>query len=500
MHTIRFLKCMAITSISVLLIFIGARVNSLENDTIDYRLYLYGPVDTAEVSDTVIPTMLGESLAYGMDTATSPCEDFYQFVNGGWRSKAIVPFKPNRPYQMVSFFDDAYRRMRKRMDIILDSARLVRATTDDHTLRVLGEFYESCLVADSLERSPFARQRSSLWPIGSNHERSNVDSVNKDSTRTEQCSQRTLQRLGGAAGQAFIQDLQNSGAVSRMDKMLIAIKQSVLERIKDHPLLSEDEKIYALERLDRLILRVGIPEQLVDYSGLILSDSDYEYNKKEIAGFSNLQWVSSIGSNMREKWKASLLTPNAFYMPGDHAIEIPAVMFSPPFFYADGNDALNYAGVGFVIGHEIYHSLAQILPQVKDPEMKAQMDSFKAFNTGLGERDGWKANGNRTFNEDIADLGGIRAAYTAWKSVVSQDKSSKDSALEGFSPDQIFFINVGLIWRSKWTGTPPNKDVHAPHFARVNGVVMQMPEFAEAFSCQPDDSMVLPPHRLSKIW
>lgn len=499
MHKTRFLKCMTIASICVLLVFIVGRVNSFENDTINYPLYLHGPVDTAEVSDTVIPTMLGESLAYGMDTATSPCEDFYQFVNGGWRSQAVVPPKPNRPYQMASFFDDAYRRMRKRMDVILDSARLVRTTTDDHTLRALGEFYESCMVADSLERSPFVRQRSSLLSTGGNNEQ-NDEPIKKDSARAEQCSQRTLQRLGGAAGQAFIQDLQNSGAVSRMDKMLVDIKQSVVRRIKEHPLLSEDEKLYALERLDRLILRVGIPEQLVDYSGLILSDSDYESNKKEIAGFSNLQWVSSIGSNMREKWKASLLTPNAFYMPRDHAIEIPPVMFSPPFFHADGDDALNYAGVGFVIGHEIYHSLAQILPQVKNPEMKAQIDSFKAFNTSLGELDGWKANGNRTFNEDIADLGGIRASYAAWKSAVSQDKSSKDRALDGFSPAQRFFINVGLIWRSKWTGIPPNNDVHAPSFARVNGVVMQMPEFAEAFRCIADDSMVLPPHRLSKIW
>lgn len=461
--------------------------------------YIQIPIDTLQPTDTVIPAMLGETISYGMDTTVSPCDDFYQFVNGGWRSDAIVPENSKNPYHMASFFNDAYRRMRKRMDVILDSARLVRTTTDDHTLRVLGEFYESCMVADSLERSPFVRQRSSLLSTGGNNEQNNKP-LKKDSTRAEQCSQRTLQRLGGAAGQAFIQDLQNSGAVSRMDKMLVDIKQSVLKRIKNHPLLSEDEKLYALERLDRLILRVGIPEQLVDYSGLILSDSDYEYNKKEIAGFSNLQWVSSIGSNMREKWKASLLTPNAFYMPGDHAIEIPPVMFSPPFFHADGDDALNYAGVGFVIGHEIYHSLAQILPQVTDPEMKAQMDSFKAFNTSVGELDGWKANGNRTFNEDIADLGGIRASYSAWKSAVSQDKSSKDRSLDGFSPDQRFFINVGLIWRSKWTGIPPNNDVHAPHFARVNGVVMQMPEFAEAFSCQPDDSMVLPPHRLSKIW
>lgn len=499
MYKIRLLKCMAFASFSLLFTRMVSQVPNLDNGNASHAFYIHESVDTAEVRDTVIPTMLGESLAYGMDTTMSPCEDFYQFVNGGWRDRAVVPAKQNRSYQMASFFDDAYRRMRKRMDVILDSARLVRASTNDHTLRVLGEFYESCMVADSLERSPFIRQRSSLLPIGGNNEQGQ-ELIKKDSTRAEQCSQRTLQRIGGVAGQAFIQDLQNSGAVSRMDKMLVDIKHSVVKRIKDHPLLSEDEKLYALERLDRLILRVGIPEQLVDYSGLALSDSNYEHNKKEIAGFSNLQWVSSIGSDVREKWKASLLTPNAFYMPRDHAIEIPPVMFSPPFFYANGDDALNYAGVGFVIGHEIYHSLAQILPQIKNVEMKAQMDSFKAFNTSMGELDGWKANGNRTFNEDIADLGGIRASYAAWQSTVSQDKSSQSSTLNNLSPDQVFFINVGLIWRSKWTGVPPNNDVHAPHFARVNAVVMQMPEFAKAFSCSPTDPMVLAPDRLSKIW
>lgn len=426
------------------------------------------------------------SIAHGLDTSTGPCENHYQFVNGGWRDGIELPNSDARRYQMVTSFSYAHKRMMQELEVILDSASRIHDRTPDHTLRVLGSFYESCMSADSLEPNYMARRRSG--------------SPQRDSTRGEQCLSRTLTYLGGAAGQIFAQDLKNSGAVTRMETLLDALKLAVEERLEGNQVMSASEREYALNRLSRLVLRVGIPDEMVDYSQLSLLSNDYERNKTLIHEFGNSQWVSSIGSNLREKWKLSLLMPNAVYMPSDHAIEIPTLMFSPPFFFREGEDLLNFAGVGYVIGHEIFHSIAMQLGSIESPKMKEEIDSFKAFHTSLGEFDGWKTDGSRTFSEDVADLGGSRVAYRAWKETIAKDPNYKDEVIEGYTPDQRFFIAMGRTWRSKWTRKGMSHGVHGPHWARVNGVAMQNPEFREAFGCKPGDKMFLSDEHLSIIW
>lgn len=442
-------------------------------------------ISTGPIGDTVVPSLYGESLTYGIDTAVSPCEDHFSFVNGGWRSVAVLPPRKQGGMRVETFFNHTYRTMLERIEKGLLSAQSNYATTDNPTVRALGTFFESCMVADSLEPDYFKRRKP--------------DSTARDSTRTEKCVSRSLYYMGGASGQLFAQQLISTGAVHRMEKLLEALKVQVVKRIDENTIMSEVEKDYARDRLNKLILRVGIPEEMVDFSGLKLSPVDYHENKKTIGTFYNMQWVDGIGGNMRERWKASLLTPNAFYMPMDHAIEIPSVMFSPPFFYADGDDYLNFAGVGTVIGHEIFHSIAQQLPLIESHEMKSEIDSFKVFNTSMGTLDGWTANGERTFSEDVADLGGGRVAYAAWKSFSSYD-TAKNSVVDGYTAEQRFFIAMGRVWRSKWIGGAPNHDVHAPYFARVNATVMQIPEFSTAFGCKPGDKMYVAPEKLSRIW
>lgn len=444
--------------------------------------------DSVAGPDTVSPSIVGPSLTYGIDTSVSPCLDFYQHVNGGWRNQAVMPAKKSKHQtaQMVSLFSETNRLMRIRVKALVDSSKSIAATTTDPTMKVIGTFYQACMVADSMEKSPFKRKPS--------------DPPVKDSTRDEMCQSRTLQHLGGAVGQAFVADLRSNGSVERMEKLLEALRAEVVNRIKANTLMTPTDKEVALERLAKLHLRVGIPDKLDDYSGLVLSPTDYHGNKTTIANFNNLQWVNSIGGNSREKWKASLLMVNAFYMPGDHAIEIPTIMFSPPFFYPEGEDALNYAGVGYIIGHEIFHSVAQQLPKIEHPDMKAAIDSFKEFNSSLGTLDGWGTNGKRTFGEDVADLGGSKVAYSAWKTVTKADKNYKDQVIDGLTPDQRFFLAMGRVWRGKWEGAAPNGDVHAAHFARVNAVSMQSEEFAKAFGCKAGDKMYMTPDKRSKIW
>ncbi len=431
--------------------------------------------------DTFTPPLLGSSLRYGVDTTTSPCVDFYQYVNGDWRAKTKLGKPIAGQTKRVEIFGDAYRRTRLRLRDILDSAHAI-ATTTDPTLKVLGTFYGSCLAADSLER---VVRTVSKTPI-------------PDSTRADQCVQRTLMNLGGALGQAFATDLLASHALERMEILLEALRTAALDQVSANPWMTANEKGWALERLHKLQLRVGIPKEMVDYTPLVLSN-DYKANKIAVANFNNRQWVNAIGGDVRARWKASLLTPNAFYMGGDHAIEIPAVMFMPPFFDVNAEDALNFAGIGLIIGHEIFHSIAAQLPTIVNPEMHTNIEQFKQLNSALGTLDEWNTDGKRTFSEDVADYGGLLVSYAAWQATLKKNKKPAAPLVDGYTPDQRYFIGLARVWRSKWD-RGFNNDVHAAPFARVNAIVLNAPPFAKAFGCKDGDPMVRPNDKKVVIW
>lgn len=467
----------------------------------DPRGLLYLPVDNSDVADsgivdTVSPPMFMEgSMRYGMDTTVSACNNFYDHVNGDWRDKAILPNNVRAPFITVNSFVYAYDRMLKQMEVLFDSARYKIDDTSEPALQAIGAFYESCMSADTLE-NPRIIRRSRSGMLSRSPGDTIVQPV-KDTTRQEKCRNRVLQYLGGAAGQIYIQELIASGAVTHMEEILVNIRREVVERLKNNSIMTADEKEYALERLSRLVLRVGIPEEMIDYSGLKLSPDDYEGNKKEVYSFSNLQWAGNLGANTRELWKMSLLRPNASYLPFEHAIEVPPIMFSAPFFYHEGPEVLNYAGIGYVIGHEIFHSVAPQVFDMESEEMKGEIERLKEFNSSLGELDGWKTDGKRSVNEDIADLGGARIAYSAWKS--ASKSASADTSIEGFTQDQLYFVGIARVWRAAWEGEPPRMP-HAPGFARANGIAKQMPEFARAFGCTSKDSMYMHLDSMSRIW
>lgn len=437
--------------------------------------------------------MLGTSLRHGVDTTVSPCTDFYAYVNGDWRAKATPPKNvAAKSARDRNFFDDTYVRTERRLQRLLDSARAVAATTDDATIRVLGVYYESCLVAPELEQTRARPSQSA---------RDSTKTM-RDSIRARQCVQRAIQNFGSAIGQAFAQDLFASHALSRMESLLEAIHKAVIIQLQQNPWFTDAEKTLALDRLSKLRLRVGMPRERTDYQSLVLSPTDYHGNKTTIANFQNQAWVTTIGGDTREKWKRSLLEPNAFYVPFDHAIEIPAVMFMPPFFDVDYDDALNFGAIGIVVGHEVFHSIAKQLETAEDPAVKVRMDRLKAMYTTMPTIEKWEPNGERTFNEDIADVGGIRVAYNAWQAVVAASTTKSAPVIDGYTSDQRFFIAAARVWRGTWAtaGARRNGDIHSPYFARVNGMMMSMPEFAKAFGCKEGDPMVLPDSKRAQIW
>ncbi len=443
--------------------------------------------DSLVSTDSLQPPIIGDVLNYGIDTTVSPCDNFYEYANGGWRKgyKFADTTKPNM--RSWNQFSDLPVRINKWIAVFVDSAHAVVNTTNDPLIKAVGVFHESCLAVDSLEPVPQFR-------------RPKKDSLRKDSTRAERCITRSKQYLGGALGQHFAQLLEEDSSVTNMKSLLAHLKVAAHNRIERNSLLSDAERKNAQDRMKLLFLRVGIPEAKVDYAGLKLSATDYHGNKDAIANFNTMMFVGGIGGDAREKWKMSLFTVNAFYSPFEHSIEIPTAMFNKPFFDNTADEALNFSGVGYVIGHEMFHGLTPNLDLARNPVVKEQIDSFKAFNSSHGKLDGWHTDGKRTYSEDIADLGGIRTAYDAWQNTMSA-KKIKGGTIDGFTPEQRFFLGVARVWRAKWTPeSAANGNVHAAYFARVNGAVMQMPEFAKAFGCKAGDKMFIDPNKMSKLW
>ncbi len=440
------------------------------------------------LTDSVTPSIYSPDLNYGMDTSISPCDDFYEYVNGGWRKE--VKFPEGTPYNRMfwnNFFDSPIRTYSKLKEI-MGEVHKTYETSSDPIVRLVGTFYNSCLVSDSLETSIALRLRNRKKDV-------------KDSTREDMCISRTRKYLGGAVGEMFAHKLDEVKSMEKMRMMLASIKAEVVNLVSAHTLMTEEDRKNTIARLEKLYLRVGIPDKLTDYSGLNLSADNYFENKNIIANFNTVRSANRIGTDMRELWKMGSFTANAFYSPSEHAIEVPPAMFIPPFFEPERDEALSYAASGVIIGHEIFHSLAAQLATSENPLMVAEIDSFKAMNSRLGTVDGWSTDGNRTYNEDIADLGGVKASYGAWKKKMEKDTKMKAMKIDGFTPDQRFFIAYGRLWRGKWAvESAPNGNVHAAFFARINGMVRQMPEFAEAFGCKEGDKMVLPKSQLSKLW
>ncbi len=446
------------------------------------------------VADSMTPPLLGSSLGYGVDSSVSPCEDFFAYANGGWRAKTVLGSPPPGRMIAVRMLDDTKRRTQQRLRAIIDSAHTVASTTTDPILKVIGTFFGSCLTVASVQATagPDAiAPRSGIT----------ADEKSKDGKRdgqgVELCYRKTLGSLGVAVGQAFARDLLASHALKRMEALLTEIHLVTIERMKVNPWMSPDERTVAVERLHRLKLRIGMPSELVDFSSLQLSD-DFAKNEASLVAFANRQWLSSIGGDPRERWRASLVNTNASYSAMDHAVEVPAAMFMPPFFVAAADDAVNFAGIGVVIAHEIFHSLTSLLRSTANPKMHDNIQRFKDANSQLGTLDGWDTDGKRTYTEDIADLGGILVAYDAWQAMLRK-KNVKPSTIDGYTPDQRFFLAVAQVWRGKWTGTGFGS-VHAAPFARTHNMIRNAPQFAAAFGCKEGDPMVVPRDQRPVIW
>jgi putative endopeptidase len=333
--------------------------------------------------------------------------------------------------------------------------------------------------------------------------------------RWKRCLASTSRSLGEAVGQAYVARTFTPEAKARALAMVRNMEAVLRERLQTLEWMSDSTRRFALAKLDAFVNKIGYPDKWRDYSRLELRKQPFVANRAAVIDFESKRDFSKVGKPTdRTEWGMTPATVNASYNPLANDVTFPAAILQPPFFDPDADDAVNYGGMGAAIGHEMTHGFddqgRQFDAQGNLKDWWTPSDS-KAFDqrASLVQRqfdsyvvlDSLHVNGKLTLGEDIADLGGLKIAYAALERSLS---GKQPAPIDGFTPEQRFFLSWAQVWRTKSRPEAERQQVltdpHAPARWRVNGPLANMPEFAAAFACKAGDQMVRPDSLRPQIW
>ncbi len=321
--------------------------------------------------------------------------------------------------------------------------------------------------------------------------------------------------LGEVLGKQYVAKHFKPEAKKRMEQLVQNVIKGFEIGIKELEWMSEDTKVSALEKLSKFTPKIGYPDKWKDYSGLEIKAGDLVGNYMRSSQFSTQQQLDKLGGPIdRTEWFMTPQTVNAYYNPVMNEIVFPAAILQPPFFNLDAEDAVNYGGIGAVIGHEIGHGFDDQgakydgdgnLRNWWTEEDKANFQSrgqlFSEQYSQFEPLPGEFVNGDLTLGENIGDLGGLTIAYKAYKLSLNGKPSP---VLDGYTGEQRVFLGWAQIWRRLYRDQELSNrlvtDPHSPSEYRVNGVLQNMPEFYEAFDVKPGDKLYLPEEKRVKIW
>ena len=327
--------------------------------------------------------------------------------------------------------------------------------------------------------------------------------------------------MGEALGELYVARYFPPEAKQRAEELVHNIRQALKQRIENLDWMSAETKQKALEKWAKFLPKIGYPEKWRDWSGLDITPDNYYANLQAASKFNYDYDIAKIGKPTdRQDWGMTPQTVNAYYNPTDNTINFPAAILQPPFFDAKADDAINYGGIGAVIGHESSHGFDDQGSQFDGdgnldnwwtPQDKKQFDArtdvlVKQFDdyVPLPDHPDLHVNGRLTLGENIADLGGLNIAYDALQTALKKDPAEAAKKIDGYTEDQRFFMNWARIWRGdireKAQMVYLNADPHSPMQFRAIGAPSNMPAFAAAFQCKPGDPMVRPADKQVKIW
>lgn len=323
------------------------------------------------------------------------------------------------------------------------------------------------------------------------------------------------QHLGEVIAKVYVKEHFSPEAKERMLELVNNLLKAYELSINELDWMSEETKTEALDKLSKFTPKIGYPDKWKDYSALTIAKNDLFGNVKRSNELNYQRMLEKQkGPVQKHEWAMTPQTVNAYYNPPMNEIVFPAAILQPPFFNMQADDAVNYGGIGAVIGHEIGHGFddsgstfdgdgvlrnwwtdkdkAEFTNRTK--QLISQYNQFEAL-------DGVNVNGEFTLGENIGDLGGISIALKAYKLSL---EGKEAPVIDGFTGTQRVFIGFGQVWANKYRDESLRNlidtDSHSPSQFRANGSVRNVPEFYEAFDVKETNALYLPPQERVKIW
>ncbi len=321
--------------------------------------------------------------------------------------------------------------------------------------------------------------------------------------------------LSQAIGKVYVEKYFPASSKERMIKLINNLRSAFKQRINNLTWMSDTTKKKAIEKLEAITLKVGYPDKWKDYSTLQIKNDSYFNNIMRARKWNFEYMLNKINKPVdRTEWMMPPQMVNAYYNPMNNEIVFPAGILQPPFFFPNGDDAVNYGAIGVVIGHEMTHGFddnGRLFDKNGNMKNWWTKDDVKRFNERAQKLvdlfnqvtilDTVKANGKLTLGENIADLGGLNISLTAFKNT---KEYKEDKKIDGFTPLQRFYLAYAHVWaqniRDKEKLRRTKTDVHSIGENRVNVQLRNMPEFQKAFGVKKGDKMYMPSDKIVKIW
>jgi putative endopeptidase len=340
--------------------------------------------------------------------------------------------------------------------------------------------------------------------------------------RWKECTAMTDRALGEAVGQNWVKENFPPSAKASMDKLVAALEKALGEDINTLPWMSEETKKAAEQKLAMIRNKIGYPDHWRNYADLKVERNDLIGNMERSARF-EAEWnLGHLGKPVDEKeWGMTPPTVNAYYRSSNNDINFPAGILQPPFFDPNVDPAVNFGGIGVVIGHEMTHGFDDQgskfdgngnLREWQTPEDRKAFnertsciaDEYSGFEAapahdGAPEQ---KLNGRLTLGENTADNGGLRIAYLALLSTLADEGKSIDDKIDGYTEAQRYFLSFAQVWCQNETEATARRlalvDPHSPGRWRANGSVQNFDEFGKAFGCKKGQPMY--PEHSCRVW
>ena len=339
--------------------------------------------------------------------------------------------------------------------------------------------------------------------------------------RWKRCTRATDQALGEAVGQDWVKSYFPADAKANMEKLVASLEKAMAEDIRTIGWMSDETKTEAKKKLDSFRDKIGYPDAWRDYSKLTVKADDPLGNSERNAVFEAARNRAKLGQPVNEReWSMTPPTVNAYYNPPQNDINFPAGILQPPFYSNSIDPAVNYGGIGVVIGHEMTHgfddqgskyngagNVKQWWTADDRKNFDARTDCVATEYSGFKVAEGQNLNGKLTLGENTADNGGIRIAFQALQEVLAAPGSTAlagytDGKKDGYTPAQRFFIAFGQVWCGNQTEQSARvlakTDPHSTGEWRTKGTVQNFEEFGKAFGCKVGQPMM--PTNACRVW